>query len=270
MIILPGDWSLYNAEIIQRCEKLIEVGIWSGITKIRLNSWLNNFKSDKEVYFAACILDSLIYRSNDQTVALSRQMLQRTVHDIDKVKKIPVTINDWEVDLSVEKLVRTRLDPKVRFVPVCKSNDSPHKSGYFISRMYKRDIRIHPSLFINHNQIEEHRRCGIETFIFIDDFLASGQQFIEFWHDENLSTICDGAYIAYLPLVAHEKGINAIAREFPAIVVSAVEILDAEHGVFSSGTNYFGEENAPEKVKLFYYDLLERKRLPKKKSKRLW
>ncbi len=155
MIILPGDWSLYNAEIIQRCEKLIEVGIWNGITKIRLNSWLNNFKSEEEMYFCSCVLDSLIYRSHDQTVALSRQMLQRTVHDINKIKSIPVMINDWEMDLSVERLT---IDPNVRFVPVCRSDDSPHKSGYFISRMYKRDIRIHPDLFINHNKIAECKK----------------------------------------------------------------------------------------------------------------
>lgn len=45
-----------------QCGKLIEYGIWKGIDSNDLSAWLKNFSTEQEKYFAACIMDWLVYR----------------------------------------------------------------------------------------------------------------------------------------------------------------------------------------------------------------
>ena len=51
--------------------------------------------------------------------------------------------------------------------------------------------------------IRSNIKKGVRTFVFIDDFLGTGDQFIEFVEHEGLSSIIETNYTAYLPLVAH-------------------------------------------------------------------
>ena len=81
MITLPKDWKIYSNSIRDRCRDLIEHKIWSGIDKNQFEKWRCNFKTDHEKYFAACILDSLIYRSNQQTYSLINQLIYRNINN---------------------------------------------------------------------------------------------------------------------------------------------------------------------------------------------
>ncbi len=49
---------------------MIYTKIWDGLDPTRLRSWLTNFESTEEKYFAAKLLDTLIYRSANQTRAI--------------------------------------------------------------------------------------------------------------------------------------------------------------------------------------------------------
>lgn len=60
---VPRDGGLFITDISERCASLIDVGIWEGITRTQLAAWLTNFETDAEKYFAACVLDTLIFRS---------------------------------------------------------------------------------------------------------------------------------------------------------------------------------------------------------------
>lgn len=58
------EWSeSFYDDIVSKCEKYISNGYWDDIDTIRFRNWLTNFKSKEENYFAACILDSLVYRT---------------------------------------------------------------------------------------------------------------------------------------------------------------------------------------------------------------
>src|SRR5688500_8893295 len=124
---LPVDALIYTDEVATRCMDLLYCGIWAGIHPSRLRKWLNNFKTDEERYFSACVLDSLIYRSEQQTVSLLRQLLQRTLADLTRLDPTPLgKIEDWQGALTTDSGAP---DPGIRLVAAVQRNDPPTKSG---------------------------------------------------------------------------------------------------------------------------------------------
>ena len=259
---LPPGAHAYIKEITERCEDLINTGIWSGIHVQRLRGWLNNFRTEQEKYFAACVLDNLIYRSEAQTIALLKQLFQRTIPDLIRLNISTIdAIYDWE-----EKLKRSPTDcpvnPEVRLVTATGMNDSPTKSAHQIARLMKRFLRIDEKWIINSWEIIENIRCGIKIFIFIDDFLGTGSQFESLISDGPLNQVLSEAYFAYLPLTAHVQGISYLQKNFPLLHVSATEILDETHGVFHGKSACFKDGiNSPQIAKEFYYNLLDKHKI---------
>ena len=249
----------YIKEITERCEDLINTSIWHGIHVQRLRRWLNNFETEQEKYFAACILDNLIYRSEEQTTALLKQLFQRTLPDLTRRSISPVdTIYNWEERLK-KSSTNCSVDPEIRLVTVTGRQDPPTKSAHQIARLMKRFLRIDEEWIINSWEIIENIRRNIKTFIFIDDFLGTGAQFENLIYDGQLNQVLSEAYFAYLPLTAHVQGINYLRGNFPSIHVSTTEILDETYGVFHKESACFKDGiNSPQTAKKFYYNLLRK------------
>jgi len=256
---IPRDGLTYIEEIVARCADLIDQHIWEGLHVARLQTWMANFSSDEEKYFAACVLDSLIYRSEPQTIALIAQMLQRTLPDLVRLDPTPLgAIDDWK-----DRLGRGHgAEPGIRLVPVAKRTDPPTKSANHIARLMKRYFSIDESLIIHASDIPLHAAQGAEVFIFIDDFLGTGLQFEEFYTAERLNTALATKYTACVPLVAHQSGIRHLGSLYPNLRVRTVEPLDESHSLFSDQANCFKDEvNTPNGAKQYYYELLQRKGL---------
>ena len=220
---------------------------------------MKNFKSDTERYFGACVLDALVYRSEDQTVALMEQLFQRTLPDLLRQHPPPVGITD-----SWLELLRAPLNaPPLRVVPVIRADDPPTKSGPVLARLYRRHLYLNQSWMIWPWLIPLAKRFGITQFLFIDDFLGTGDQFCEFADQFQLSTTLQGCYGVYAPLVAHKDGITAVRKHLPDLHVIAVEVIDDSYSLFSSDSDWFkdGINSAPE-AKLFYDALISRVQFP--------
>src|SRR3954463_15642334 len=86
---LPRNGQLYVSNIFERYEALIEGTVLGKITKYQLKAWKRNFQSPEENYLAACLLDSLIYRSERQTEALAHQLFQRVLPDLARRVELP-------------------------------------------------------------------------------------------------------------------------------------------------------------------------------------
>lgn len=111
---LPVDGLTYTRDIFQRCSDLIAFDIWKDLDPSQFRKWLNNFTTSEERYFAACILDGLIYRSKDQTVSLVKQLFGRVLPDLTRLDASPLgCIDNW-----MERLRRSpdEGDPGVRLV----------------------------------------------------------------------------------------------------------------------------------------------------------
>src|SRR6266702_3216991 len=120
---LPQNGEVFMSGIFQRCEGLIEVGIWGGIQKTRFLQWLTNFHDEIERYFAACILDALIYRSEVQTLALIEHLFQRVLPDLAYTRGWSHLIRkDW-----LALLANPTIDPGIRLVAVATKEHPPLK-----------------------------------------------------------------------------------------------------------------------------------------------
>ena len=87
---LPADGDIYVDRVFTRCRDLIGYQLWAGLQRSRLDSWIGNFRTSEERYFAARVLDALIYRSEDQTIALLRQLFRRVIPDSARIRGLPV------------------------------------------------------------------------------------------------------------------------------------------------------------------------------------
>src|ERR1700680_2979551 len=111
---MPHNGLTYIEEVLERCRGLIQCGVWAGLHVVRLRRWLTNFRTDEEKYFAACILDHMIYRSEQQTVSLVRQLLQRTLADLTRQDLTPLGgVPDWLTLLRTDPYGG---DPRLRLV----------------------------------------------------------------------------------------------------------------------------------------------------------
>jgi len=253
---VPRNGPIFIAAILERCEKLIQYGIWGGLPMSRLRSWFANFATTEEKYFAACVLDSLIYRSDAQTVALSNHLFQRLLPDLSRIDPPPVGLN-W-----IDQLRKSSpsVDPRVRIIPVVRPDESPTKSGYIVARLLKRNLRINERWIIQPQSIDDHLKKGTAFCLFIDDFLGTGDEFESFVKTLPLDRPFSAVYAAYTPLVAYKQGLVDLRAKFPHLRVMAVETLDESHRLFHPESHCFEDGiNEVETVKTFYYDLLDRK-----------
>lgn len=255
---LPRDWRVYSDQILERCASLIQYGIWGDFKSSQLRRWMNNFTTDEERYFAACVLDTLIYRSKDQTLALIRQLFQRSLTDLTRLDNTPQgQIEDWQDLLQTEPSIR---DSGVRLVAVVKKTDPPGKSAQVIARYMMQDLSISRRRLSNPWEIKRHINNGANIFIFIDDFLGTGDQFDEVVSSEHLAPYFSTFYCVYAPLVAHIEGIKHLRSKYKNLRVSPVEILDDSYGLFHNTSKAFDDQaNTPTSAKEFYYELIKKK-----------
>jgi hypothetical protein len=253
---LPKDGVTYTRAIFQRSDDLIRFGIWSDLDPSRLHRWIANFRTEEERYFAACILDGLIYRSNKQTFALLDQLLSRVLPDLTRLVPPPSGhIPDW-----LHRLRSRTEDPGIRLVAVAGKEDPVSKSAYHIARTIRRKFGINEAWFAKGWEVREERSRGTKIFVFIDDILATGEQFVDFISNENLVPLPD-TYMVYAPLVAHKMGIQFVDSALSSQVhVSAVETLGYEYGIFHDESQFFMDGvNTVQAAKIFYQEMLSRR-----------
>lgn len=251
---VPDRAATYCRDIFQRCEDLIQGHIWTGIAIQQLKAWWGNFGTDTEKYFAACLLDALIYRSADQTRALMVQLFQRALPDAMRRRNAPSEVSDdW-----LDRLRGLQSDPGVRIVPVIRLSDPPTKSGPLVCRQMKRLLGLNDRWMIWPGQVPRARRSGIKVFLFVDDFLGTGFQFRRFLDSMGPLEPAADEWFIYAPLIAHEKGLSRITKKTPFMTLAPVETLDESYSVFSPASPHFDDgENCFESAKNFYLEFLQ-------------
>jgi hypothetical protein len=255
---MPRDGYLYYQGIVDRCHGFINCGIWAGLDKLRLRAWLANFKSDEEKYFSACVLDALIYRSESQTVSLLRHLFQRILPDL--ARSEPGHFGILVDAYAKLKRVESPSEPGMRLVSVMKSSDPHSKSSPTLLRYLKRHLLVNEKWMIKPSDMVTCLSNGVGVFIFIDDFLGTGDQFKRLVLSENLGPVIASSYVAYCPLAAHQDGVSALKTSLPHLKIRSVELLDQKHEIFHPSASCFDDGlNDPQPAELFYYELLGRR-----------
>lgn len=251
---LPDYADTYIHTVKDRCVDLINHKIWTGIKVMDLRRWFNNFDNEKERYFSACILDHLIFRSEDQVDALAVELF---------TKKLPNKIRTLGFEMikhdSFLKLLRGDSNSKIRLVSVALKNERPVKSANLILRGYRRNLGLNDNFFIFPEEVEKEIGAGISTFIFVDDFLGTGDQFSAMWKQYGFSIKLSSSNVIYAPLVAHQSGIENMNGKCSQVEIVYAEYLNTESNVFESAFN--DGVNSPESAKTFYDELLKKNKL---------
>ena len=245
---LPEDGPIYTEHIISRSRDLITHNIWQGIDEIRLSRWLKNFRTEKQRYFAARVLDSLIYRSDAQTKSMLTHLFQRTIPDIARQHGLPP-----ELYTALDRL-QSKTEPNFSLVPVVPSTGSTMASGSLIARIISRHLRIQRKRILGAHEI----RRTTPFVVFIDDFVGTGNQFTRFIHQQNLDRLVRNKLCCYVAIAGHSVGIGNLKKKFPKLPISAVDLLGPRNSLFDRHSLAFPDgTNSIADAKSFCHDMLD-------------
>lgn len=224
---LPSGWTQYKEAVLSRAETLCKAGIWK-LDRTELWSWMQNFEHDEQKYLACHILDSVIYRSKDMMESAYSQYfateLRRRVA-LAESKGVD-TIETWQSRLRLNK---DALNGKLALSPVKLKMDTG-ESGSTVTRKLTSNL-VSEKLFL---PIDEHywdKNRG-KLLVLVDDFVGSGDQFVEYSHEIKLDHGSEDNEILYVPLIAMESGVNRLKSDFPNISIFPIETLQESDKFF--------------------------------------
>lgn len=256
---LPRSADARAESVFRLAESLIDTGVWDGLQKSRLRSWIGMFHGSQERYFGALLLNALIYRSEAQTAALALQLFQRRIPRLIETLRIPVP----RIPTLLESLQNSDRDPSIRIVPVLKVSDPPTKSGPLVCRLLRRLLGLSDRWMIWPAQVDSLEHRDARLFVFVDDFLGTGSQAVAFFNglktrfkDKDNDTRRRQQWV-YAPFMACTKGIERMARRVPEISVTSAEVLECKHSLFHETSEYFKDgHNTPQSAIEFYKHML--------------
>ena len=244
---LPPDGPTYTDHIIARCKDLIAHNIWQGMDDLQLNRWLNNFPSAEQRYFAARVLDILMYRSEPQTKSMLTHLFQRTIPDVARHHSFGSHL------YSVCDRLQTDHEPDLRLVPVSPGGHATMSSGPLITRLAQKHLNFRKRWIIPHRKIHS----TTPFVVFLDDFIGTGNQFHGFIRQANLTRLVTERRCCYVALAAHTTGIEYLRCKFPDLAVSAVDLLSARNSLFHRHSLAFPDgTNSITDARAFYRQVL--------------
>ena len=245
---LPADGPTYTDHIITRSCDLIAHNIWQGMEEVRLGQWLNNFPDPEQRYFAARVLDTLIFRSDSQTKSMLTHLFQRTLPDVAWHYSLPSDLH------SAFDRLKARTEPKIRVVPVVPSQHSAMASGPLIARLIRRHLDFNRRWLISQARVRKTKHF----VVFVDDFIGTGDQFSNFLTQHNLTYLIREQRCCYVAIAAHSDGIRNLRSSFPELPVSAVDLLEPRNGLFHEESLAFPDgTNTILDAREFYYKMLD-------------
>lgn len=253
--VVPDGQEHFFDYILDQVKSLISNKAWPEMETITLDTWIQNFKTDEEKYFAAHLLDSLVYRSN--------KMIQSSFFEIFN-QIIPRELNANNLNQLLDgyknSLLNSR-ESRVKFVTVKKRTAGA--SGSTFIRMFRRHLRIQQENTIELETAVE-QADDIDVLVFVDDISGTGRQFTKCINScfggsqSTLRELYRDKLIIFTPLIAHEKAIEKITRDLPEVRVLPVELITHKHDFFYSDSEFFKGDgtNLVDDAKEFYREML--------------
>ncbi|MCX7553076.1 hypothetical protein OS175_04235 [Marinicella sp. S1101] len=239
------DQLLFNSSVLNKTGDYCARGIWPKQSKLRYKSWINNF-SQEEKYFAACILDSLIFRSNEQMVSQLDHMLDVLLPSLLYEFDPEIGLGFERLDLKTKK--KNNKVPLIFHAPISGTTDS----GHTVLTRLRKQCHVAENYFVNQPKIYASQKYDYSILgdssilVLLDDFCGTGSQFIKYAKAYNLEEASKTIKIFFIPLIGHEQGCQEIEKEFPEIKVKPIETISDQH-------NFFLKFDEPEKVIEEYY-----------------
>jgi len=222
----------------------VEVGLWPKRAKFDPASWLENFKPD-EVALALRLLQGFTYFSGE----LVQQMFRSAFMNVSQI------VVSQKGNYLSAKSEWSRFLANARIVRVTGETPSDADSGYIFSRL-ARDVLGIPEGQIQgpYQALRDILQNPDGNVVFVDDFVGSGNQFIETWErpqplgssQNSFATIASatrgriGFY--YCPVICTDMGRQAIKAACPEVEVVPAHLIDSRHSVLSSDSVIWRED----------------------------
>lgn len=215
---------VYIKEVMNKYDVLKQSGFWPAEPILRPRAWLGNFdKSDQPI--AALLLDKFTYFDDK----LTDQLLIASYNSIgDSLPKGPKAPGLNEIASVINDAVVT---------PVLGEKPNPTDSGNLMCRKMRQVIGISEERIVDYSAALDHA-CEGGCVIFVDDFVGSGNQFLEMmariekdasgnetgrsFHDANVSKKFMSLYVT---LITTKYGREKIHEIYPETAVCSTHIL---------------------------------------------
>lgn len=214
----------------------VDVGVWPRKVSFSPNEWIKNFSGD-EIPLALRLLEGFTYFSEDMVKQLFRSSFVQ-------ISKSLVSSKD---DLVKARLEWSRFLDSVYIVRVTGEQPSDADSGYLFAR-YSRDVLgiPEPQIVSPEQAIAALAAKPDGNIVFVDDFVGSGNQFIDTWNRKYLigqhrASFNDLANYAkdkvgffYCPVVCTEKGRFNIGQNCPSVSLVTAHYYGAFHSALNA------------------------------------
>jgi hypothetical protein len=221
-----------------RCGYFIDVQLWPRTTSVNPAQWLSNFKTD-ELRLANRLLEGFVYYSKELTENMFRGGFANISQYVVKNKINYLTAsNEWARFLSAVKIVRVTGE---------EPNDSD--SGYTFSRLSRDMLGISQKQIVSPEAaLDSLIRNPKQNIVFVDDFVGSGNQFIETWRREYTFGSSKYSYqsvvnsspqlntIFYAPVICTKFGLGEIIKVAPTVKIVPAHLIGEQYSAISNNS----------------------------------
>ena len=204
---------------------LVNIGIWPPKMKLDPIGWIGNFQPDEQK-LARRLLKNFLYFSQIMTEEMFKSNFQSlSKYILTDKSNFEECVQQWNNFLNNSYIVR-----------VTGEEPSDADSGYTFSRWSRNLLGYDESQLLTPEkalEVLEQQPERLNNFIFVDDFVGSGNQFVDFWHRrwfKNLSfSNFEGktpSNFFYIPIFATKLGYTNITNNCTGVQIVTCHVLD--------------------------------------------
>jgi len=267
-IVQRTQEELWRDWVRKKVEFYIWTGKWDNVTIAALNAWLANFGDEGEKYALALLNHFIYYSALDERrlcqYAIANVVFRDHLLNIDRSNSFSCANEVLSRELN-DRIKETQVVPLL-------SEGNPTESGNAIARVYTTTGLIPENQVIRPDQILPCIYQGsCKRFLFVDDFLGSGDQLVSFWNEPSILLSAGGEKVAlaniskrhtnisfeYIALVATACGLQNVEQKTLGLKVHFCEELSDEYGAFSANSIFFDKSEDREACKAYLETLCQ-------------
>lgn len=207
-----------------------DVNLWPRNEVLSPERWLSNFSGD-EIPYAVQLLNSFQYFSED----LTNELFVAAFHSI--------SAEMWKRHGAVASRAWSSFFDRAVVAPVEGERPNPTDSGYVFARRARQLLQIDEGRIGRPAVVVAHLLSTTAPVVFVDDFVGSGNQFIETWERPykvgtgvaSFQTIAKirGGEFYYCPLICTEYGADRIRKRCPEVLVTPAHLITSADGAIA-------------------------------------
>jgi hypothetical protein len=220
--------------VLAKCSYFLDVHLWPVRATLDPEHWLGNFEDDEHDH-AVHLLNSFLYYSD----GLIDHLLLGAFQGISKFLRPPDSSF-----LHAQSVWRAFVDT-VLVTHVSGEDPSTTDSGFIFARKARQVLEIREEHILPQRAIiDQLLTAGPWPVLFVDDFVGSGNQFIETWtrrfpvsstRTVSFSELARarGQTFYYCPLVCTEYGRDQIRARCPSVILHPAHFLPSTYSAIS-------------------------------------